>query len=73
MTSAVVVASPDMTLVFRRQLGQDRELRERSRQKRHEILEHIEHHPDADPGLRAQAEFYRERLEAGTERPDDRR
>ena len=74
MTGAVLVAPrPAMTLVFRRQMRDDRALRERSRQKRHEILEQIEHHPDADPGLRRQAEFYRERLEAGMERDDDQR
>ena len=74
MTTAVLVAPrPATTLVFRRQLDQDRALRERSRRKRHEILERIEHHPDADLGLRRQAEFYRQRLEAGMEQPDDQR
>lgn len=72
MTTAVLVASPPMIVrLFGHQVRRDREVREASRQKRHEILDEIVQHPDADPGLRRQAEFYRRRLEAGTEGDDD--
>ena len=74
MTGPVVVATtPGVSLFFKRQMQHDQDLRETSRKKRHEILERIENHPDANPGLRRQAEFYRERLEAGMEQSDDRR
>lgn len=72
MTTAVLVATPPpILLIFGRQVREDRAVREESRRKRREILAQIERHPDADPGLRRQAEFYRERLEAGMERADD--
>lgn len=72
MTSAIVVApAPPVSLIFRRSVERDETVREQSRQKRSEILDAVAKHPDADPGLRRQAKFYRDRLAAGRERPDD--
>lgn len=49
----------------------DRLLRQRSREKRAEILDAISRHPDADEGLKRQARLYRELLDAGREESDD--
>lgn len=71
MTSAVLV-SPTMRLQIEgTRARRDRQMRERSRAKRAEILDRISRHPDADEGLRQQARLYRERLEAGMDGPTD--
>ena len=69
MTTAVAVARPIPAVVlrFNSEVEGDHDVRERSKRKRAEILEAIEKHPDADPGLRRQAGMYRRRLEAGME------
>ena len=72
MTGAVITSPQLRLLTQRRELHQDRRLREESRSKRAEILEQISRHPDANEGLKAQARLYRERLEAGMEGDSDR-
>jgi hypothetical protein len=70
--SSAVLSSPTWRLYTQgRELRADKQIRQQSRAKRSEILEHISRHPDADEGLRRQAEFYRRRLEAGMEHSDD--
>jgi hypothetical protein len=49
---------------------EDRRVRAESQRKRAELLDEIRRSPDADEGLRRQAAFYQERLEAGMDHRD---
>ena len=72
MSSPVLVSPAFRSLTQQSASRHDQDVREKSRSKRAEILEHISRDPDADEGLRRQARLYRERLEAGMDgAPDD--
>jgi hypothetical protein len=71
MTAAVAMGRNPGSVTHLIGWRRDREVRQQSQHKRAALLEAIAKHPDADPGLRRQAEFYRRRLEAGLERHVD--
>ena len=63
--------APAGTALFRRQVIRDERIRAKSREKRAELLDAVVEQLNPDDGLRRQAEFYRRRLEAGMEHPDE--
>ena len=64
MNAATTAAAPHF-LLERRSRREGQLVRAESQRKRAEVYDAIAADPDADEGLKAQARFYRERLEAG--------